>query len=148
VKRVRFSIRYSLSISLNSRAVLCQAKLRVQLIGSSFQLQASRALSSRFGATVGRRFLWTRQFNSTYPDSIFSGKPQFSDVNLGTVFIWTLKPLSNRNAMSHVLSLRARGSLDLLSSGIEQYIDPDASFPDPADILFEEASSCRHCFYY
>ena len=121
-------------------------------IGTSFQLQANRALSSRFGATVGGRGS-SPSVQLKYPDSIFSGKPVFSDVNL-VFFSLDPQPLSNRNAMSHVLSLRARGSVDPLSSGIEQYIDPEASFPDPADILFEKhhpvdiASTTESCMYW
>jgi hypothetical protein len=121
-------------------------------IGTSFQLRANRALSSRFGATVGGRRS-SPSVQLKYPDSIVSGKPVFSDVNL-VFFSLDPQPLSNRTAMSHVLSLRARGSVDPLSCGIEQCIDPDSSFPDPADILFEKhhpadiVSTTESCMYW
>jgi hypothetical protein len=64
------------------------------------------------------------------------------------------KPLSNRNAMSQVLSIRVRGSLDCLSSGIEQYIDLDVSFSERTDIFFENHHSVdilfttESCMYF
>jgi hypothetical protein len=104
--------------------------------GSSFQLQANRALPSHFAATVGRN-LSGPSVQLKYPDSVFSEAVAFSDVNV-VLFTLDPKPTSNRNAMSQVLSLRARGSIDVLSSGIEQYVNPDAIFSEPAEIVFEK----------
>jgi len=72
-------------------------------VGTGFQLQASRALPSRFGATV-RRNVSGPSADLKYPDSIFSGIPRFSDSN-AILFSLDPKPLSNRNAMSQVLSI-------------------------------------------